>query len=274
MLLDGHIHIFDTVVHAEEFAQRLRTAGIDGGVIISLPPASFRYISPSGTVSERLDNLFAWCNASEHLFPFYWIDPVEDDALEQVDMAVERGVMGFKVICDHYYPGDKRALAVFGKIAKRQRPILFHSGILWDGKPSSIYNRPAEFEVLLDVEGLRFALAHVSWPWWHELIAVYGKFLRASRQRPDLSVEMFIDTTPGTPPIYRQRVLQDVFTVGYEVQRNIFFGTDCQANDYDTARARGWIKRDRAIFQELGITEDVVKNIVSENVKRFVGISA
>jgi predicted TIM-barrel fold metal-dependent hydrolase len=164
-------------------------------------------------------------------------------------------------------------MAVFGEIAERQRPILFHSGILWDGKPSSTYNRPVEFEVLLDVDGLRFALAHISWPWWHELIAVYGKFLSAARKRPDLSVEMFIDTTPGTPPIYRQRVLQDLLTVGYDVQGNIIFGTDCAANDYDLARAQGWIERDNAIFQALDIPEDVVKNIFAENLKRFLGIS-
>lgn len=73
--------------------------------------------------------------------------------------------------------------------------------------PSSQYNRPSEFEPLLEINGLKFSLAHISWPWCDELIAVYGKFLNAYAGNPDHSVEMFIDITPGTPPIYRQEVL-------------------------------------------------------------------
>ena len=77
--------------------------------------------------------------------------------------------------------------------------------------------------------GLRFALAHVSWPWVDECLAVYGKFLNALTRRRELSVEMFIDTTPGTPRIYRQEVLTKLMTIGYDVEHNILFGTDCVA---------------------------------------------
>jgi len=273
MIIDGHIHIFEKSENQKEFVQRLRLAGIDGGILISLPPVSFSNLGPSGSVAERLENLFSWCRSGTNLFPFYWIDPLEDDALDQVTIAVERGVMGFKVICDRYYPGDERVLPVFIKIAENQRPILFHSGILWDGKPSSMYNRPVEFEVLLEVKGLRFCLAHIAWPWCDELLAVYGKFLRTRTRNPDLSVEMFIDTTPGTPPIYRRQALTNILTVGYDVTRNIIFGSDCNANNYNTERAKEWIARDQTIFRDLGIAEDVMANIFSENLKRFLGIS-
>ena len=100
-------------------------------------------------------------------------------AEDQIVMAAEKSIMGFKVICDRYFPGDKRAMEIFRIIAKTKRPILFHSGILWDGKPSSQYNRPSEFESLLEINHLRFSLAHISWPWCDELIAVYEKFLNA-----------------------------------------------------------------------------------------------
>ena len=63
-------------------------------------------------------------------------------------------------------------MEVFRTISQADRPILFHSGILWDGKPSGPYNHPAGFESLLEVDGLRFCLAHISWPWCDELIAV------------------------------------------------------------------------------------------------------
>ncbi len=272
MILDGHIHIFEKTDNHEACMQRLELAGVDGGIILSLPPDSFQKLAPTGTASERLEDLFSWCEAGNNLFPFFWIDPVEANAVAQVNMAVERGVVGFKVICDRYYPGDRRALPVFRKIAEHQRPILFHSGILWDGKPSSIYNRPAGFEALLEIKGLRFALAHIGWPWCDELIAVYGKFLSAARLEPDSAVEMFIDLTPGTPPLYRRDALTKLLTVGYDITRNMIFGTDCSTNDYNVEKAGEWIARDTAIYQDLAITDDVVTQIFSGNLKRFLGL--
>ncbi len=273
MILDGHIHIFEKTERREELTQRLKSAGIAGGIILSLPPDSFQKLAPGGPASERVEDLFSCCETGKNLFPFFWIDPLEDDALEQVDMAVERGVMGFKVICDRYYPGDARALPVFKKIAEHQRPLLFHSGILWDGKPSSIYNRPAGFEVLLEIEGLRFALAHIGWPWCDELIAVYGKFLSAARLDRESTTEMFIDLTPGTPPIYRREALTKLLTVGYDVNRNMIFGTDCSTHDYNVEKAKEWVARDTNIYQELGMPGEVIENIFSGNLKRFLGVN-
>lgn len=272
-MLDGHIHILEGSQDRKKFLDNLYRAGMQGGLLISRPPASLATIAPAAPATERLENLVYWCEAGPDLYPFYWIDPLEEDALAQVEMASQAGVMGFKVICDRYYAGDPRVLPIFQAIAEIDRPILFHSGILWDGKPSSQYNRPLAFESLLKVQGLRFALAHIAWPWCDELIALYGKFLNAHVGNPELAVEMFIDLTPGTPPIYRRQALVNLFTVGYDVQYNVIFGSDCNANDYNTAWTQQWIERDRAIFKELNLSEDVIANIYTENLKRFVGIS-
>jgi predicted TIM-barrel fold metal-dependent hydrolase len=274
MVLDGHIHIVQGAPDQAGFVQRLEAAGVDGGILISLAPPCFGEERQATAPAERLENLFAWCETHPNLHPFYWIDPIAEDALVQVEMAVERGVAGFKVICDRYYPGDERAMETYRRIARAGQPTLFHSGILWDGKPSAPYNRPGEFEALLQVEGLRFALAHISWPWCDELIAVYGKFLNAYTRRSDLSVEMFIDTTPGTPPIYRREALTKLFTVGYDVAHNVIFGSDSTPNEYNVAWVREWIDRDKRIFSELGLSEKTIGGVFAENLKRFLGISA
>ncbi|HOU16075.1 MAG TPA: amidohydrolase family protein [Anaerolineae bacterium] len=272
MILDGHIHIDNGPEDREDFARRLREAGVDGGILLSPAPACFAGAIHTASPQERLEKALFWCEAGPNLYPFYWIDPTETDALEQVDLAVGKGVAGFKVICSTHDPGDPRALWTYQAIAEAGRPILFHSGILWDGKPSSPHNRPANFEALLDVKGLRFALAHISWPWTDECIAVYGKFQAAIRHCDDLDVEMFIDTTPGTPPIYRRDALTRLFTVGYDVSRNVMFGSDNHANAYNTAYARSWIERDRTIFAEIGIEVATINNVFGENVKRFLKI--
>ena len=59
-------------------------------------------------------------------------------------------------------------MKVYNEIAKHEKPVLFHSGILWDGLNSSSTTSP-RFEALLEVNGLKFALAHVSWPWHDEV---------------------------------------------------------------------------------------------------------
>lgn len=274
MILDGHIHTGDGAENREEFLQKLGAAGIDGGVVISLPPPDYRGVAHSAPRFDRVKNVLSWCQLSQNLYPFYWIDPLADDATDQVATAIDRRVMGFKVICDRYYPGDEKAMATFNAIAKVNRPVLFHSGILWDGKPSSRYNRPSEFEVLLEINRLKFCLAHISWPWCDELIAVYGKFLNAYTKDPDLAVEMFIDITPGTPPVYRKEALTKLFTAGYDVENNIIFGTDCSANQYNVEWAQDWLKRDKEIFQELGLGKETLDKIYAENLKRFLGVSS
>jgi len=274
MILDGHIHIMDLSEDRGDFEQNLRNAGINGGLIISLPPPAFPAVAPTASPVDRMNNLLSWCNKSENLYPFYWVDPMENDAVDQVSMAVEKGATGFKVICDRFFPGDRKAMKVFKLIAGVNRPILFHSGILWDGKPSSQYNRPSEFEVLLGIPGLKFSLAHISWPWCDELIAVYGKFLNAYSNDPGQSVEMFVDITPGTPPIYRREALTKLFTVGYDIENNIIFGSDCGTSPYNTGWTRQWIERDRNVFQDLGLNKKILEAIYSRNLKRFVGVSS
>lgn len=273
MALDGHIHIRQTDDPNREIIKVMREANVDGGVLISPKPGHHAVAVEPTTSTERIELLFEWVNADPNLFGFYWIDPLDADAIDQVHEAVSAGVHGFKVICDHFYPGDERAIPIYQEIARNHRPILFHSGILWDGKPSSPFNRPLEFELLLDIAGLKFCLAHVSWPWCDECLAVYGKFLHAHTVKPESCAEMFIDITPGTPAIYRREVLAKLFGVGYDIENNVIFGSDCIADDYSPSWAIEWLERDRAIYAEIGLGQEVVDKIQSGNLKRFLGVS-
>ncbi|MDD3155354.1 MAG: hypothetical protein PHS41_10840, partial [Victivallaceae bacterium] len=178
-MFDSHIHIDNSIVDIAQFKSLLKEAGVNEGIILSLPPENFFTAREKLSPGARLDNLMLWCDGEENFHPFFWLDPIADDAAEQVSAALKRDVCGFKIICDRFYPSDERAMSIFKIIAASGKPILFHSGILWDGKSSSKYNHPIEFECLLDVPKLKFALAHASWPWCDELIALYGKILNA-----------------------------------------------------------------------------------------------
>ncbi len=274
MILDCHIHSSVGKPNPKRLMAEMKQGGIDGGVVISLPPACFVHFKGPNKPQQRLETVMKWTAGAKTLFPFYWIDPTEKDAVAQVKAAVKAGIAGFKTICNHFYPGDTAAMDTYRDIAKANKPLLFHSGILWDGQNSSKYNRPAEFEALIDVPKLRFALAHISWPWVDECIALYGKFQAAHASRPDPSCEMFIDTTPGTPEIYRREALTKIFTVGYRVADNVLFGTDASTGEYGYEWAKVWLCRDQDIYRSVNLDQAGQDKVFYKNLLRFLGRKA
>ncbi|HML49167.1 MAG TPA: hypothetical protein PKE04_20700 [Clostridia bacterium] len=273
MILDCHIHIEDQLDEPGIFAAKLTEAGVDGGIVFSMYPPSFFNGTPEpGDAQRRIAQVMAFTKDHPRLYPFYFIDPTDPDATEQVDLAVKAGIRGFKVICTHHYPQDPRALPVYAHIAKAGKPMLFHSGILYNPGPSGDFNRPCNFEHLFYIENLRFALAHISWPWCDELISVFGKWNSCSgRTAHGIKSEMFVDLTPGTPTLYREEALTKLLTVGYgAMPSHMIFGTDA-ASVYDVEMVTGYIKRDNAIYDKLGIDGQTRAQIYGKNLLAFLG---
>lgn len=273
MINDIHIHIHDLSKPSETLINNMDKADIENILLLSYGPfekgMDIKDISDFN--NKRLDNLFEWKEKDNRIYGFYFINPTEDNAMEQVETAVKAGVDGFKVICYDHYPGDERAIPVYKKIAEYAKPMLFHSGILWNRGPSAIYNRPGNFEELLKVPGLRFALAHVGWPWHDELIALFGKILNAERHGWTKGQKMYIDLTPGTPPIYRKEVLYKLLKVGYKgIEKRMIFGSDNTTENYDEKWIDEWKCRDKAIYDELEIGEDIQNDIFCNNFFDFI----
>ena len=273
MVLDCHIHMVKNVDSKEEFARKMALANVGGGVIFSDAPKAFSNTKPdAGDTKRRIDQVMEFTAGNENLFPFFFIDPMEDNPMEQVDMAVEAGVLGFKVICCHHYPQDDRAMKVWEYIAKKGKPILFHSGILYNDGPSAEYNRPGNFEYMLPIAGLKFALAHIAWPWCDELVAVFGKanYLRFEAFKTDVA-EMYIDLTPGTPPFYREKALRTLIEVGYlSMPDHIMFGTDANSC-FNHEQVNRYINLDNSIYDKLGVPQEYRDKIYGKNLLNFVG---
>ena len=267
MRFDMHIHCWSDPVDPQKLLGNLGKCGFDGGVVFSRYPAAYK---PDGlSAQERMDQVLDICkDYPDRLFPVLWIHPHEPDVLSVVEEAAEKGILGFKMICNNFYVSE--CLPLIEKIRDLGKPIFFHSGILWDGGDSSQYNRPLNWECLVDMKGLRFSLGHCSWTLIDECIALYGKFLNAYAN--GMGAEMFFDTTPGTPAIYRKELLTKLYTVGYDVADNTMFGTDCTASSYSDAWAGNWVKTDGAILRELGADEEVFQKLYHDNLLRFLGL--
>ena len=83
--------------------------------------------------------------------------------------------------------------------------------------------------------------------------------------------EMFLDTTPGTPVIYRKDLFAKIFTGGYDTGHNVLFGSDCFAHDYKPQWAKQWLDIDGELMQEFGVRKEIVENFYYHNVLRFLG---
>jgi len=270
-IYDTHIHLESGSFSAERLQDRLRAAGVSGGVILSQPPEEA--VIPGGApYPERLRNVLALTKDSPSLFPALWLHPLEKDACKKAEEAAGAGIRAFKIICDRFYPDDPACMELLHAIAALGRPVIFHSGILWDGGVSSRYNRPLGFEALIGVPSLRFSLAHCGWPWHDECIALYGKFLNAALQNPDCTAEMFLDLTPGTPRIYRRELMEKLFGVGYDTGHNILFGSDCSVEDYNVDWVRTWKALDDSLYEQLGVPEQIRACIYRDNLMRFLGL--
>jgi len=272
--LDGHIQLLNDQGDIRQFADRLHVSGIGGGIVISQPPPSFPWMGPPASLRSRLDGVLKWSKARSRLYPFFWIDPLEPDAIIQVEIVIEEGIEGFMIVCDRFYPGDERVMPVLAKIVENKKPILFHSGILRDSGLSSKYSRPIEFEVLFKIPGLRFALSNLGWPWTDELIALFGKFMNASHIHAEQAVEMFLDITPAGPPEYRREHLFHLFNSEYDAENRVFFGSGCLVHDYDPGRVKKWLDLDRIIFDEIGLSNALQTSIYLGNLRRFIGTAS
>ena len=272
-IIDAHTHTLNYKPTAKELIEKMDRAGVWGCCIFSNYP--YRTNPEIGTsFDERLYEILSWTDGNkDRLFPVLWVHPFEKDIFSNVKKAVDSGVIAFKMICSDYYVYDETSMKLLSYIAEMGKPVFFHTGILWDGKVSSNYNRPLNWEHLLKIKNLRFSMGHCSWPWHDECIALYGKFLNSIIQSP-ISCEMFFDITPGTPRIYRRDLLTKLLTIGYDVPDNIFFGTDSMVDNYNNGDwVSSWIDFDNKIYDELGVADRVRNKIYNENILRFLGLN-
>ncbi|MBQ9922685.1 MAG: hypothetical protein IJO52_10890, partial [Clostridia bacterium] len=256
--------IYDVHIHAEgtgapqpsKLIENLEKAGVYGGNVISVRPEE-SYGRIKMNYEDRMKNVLAWTKGYEdRLFPVLWMHPREKDIIDKIKDASERGIRAFKMICDNYYVYEDMSMKVIEAVAKTKKPLMFHSGILWIGNAvAGEYNKPIHWEHLLNMPGLRFSMAHCSWPWYDECIALYGRMMAAYRTSPSGAPEMYFDLTPGTPEIYREDLFSKLFRIGYDVPHNTMFGADMSAEEYDSEYTKGWLALDNSLYDKLGIAE-------------------
>jgi len=284
---DCHIHLSSLVASVdppEVFIEKAASAGIDGGTLMSLPPSSYREDSRrSQHWRDRLEYILEYTSHTPGFHPFFWIDPTEPDAFEQISSAASAGIWGYKCICNRYAP--EACLKQFAAMAETGLPIHFHTGILFDHYASSKFTRPGAYECLLEVPNIRFALAHVGNPWVDEYVLLYAKFQAAMRNAPGVRrLRMFIDLTPGVTRLRRHDMFRMLLLSGYANPcSDIIWGTDCLFNSYDVNKTAFWLDFDKKLIGKVAeeskanpgfypqLPDDLWRKITEENLLAFYG---
>lgn len=294
MRSDCHIHVRGE----EEPSKVLRAmdaAKLDVICAISRPPASTRVDgSPSYSEADdrkRLEDISRIASGDrKRVRAFFFVDPAASDAADQVERAVvDFHVAGVKIIPNHFHVHEERFFPVYERIQRLGVPILFHTGILWANADSSRFCRPADLEILQNFPRIRWMMAHISWPWTDECIAVADRFKTMARwaqkldpalqhdyaardvhlhdpaYEPDVACK--VDLTPGTPDVYRAEVLAAAWrALGSHM---LVFGTDGFGADNFADLARHQERDERIFRDEIGLSDADIDRIMGTNLLKM-----
>ncbi len=289
MLIDCHVHSVGNE-SIDDVIKAMDQAGVDKAIIFAPYPAfygrrkvsweptklgEFSYPDVNDEMQRKSTIFISSLQAEDpdRIIAFAWIEPRLKNAVQNIEEAVTKyECKGIKMIPDHWYPWEPRFFKIYEKIQELHVPVIFHSGILFGFKDSSRFCRPCNYEVLINFPELKFALAHISWPWTDECIALFGRFranLRGAMSFGDeraKEMQMYIDITPGTPRFYRREALRKA--LAYGCGDYMIFGSDSTASNF--MNAKHVAEMDRGIIKELGYSDEVVQKIQSRNVERFI----
>ena len=204
--------------------------------------------------------------AAEHadvLIPFASIDPHRGAAgVAQVRrLATEFGIRGVKFHpgAQAFYPNDRMAYPLYEVIQAAGLPALFHTGQTGAGAgaPGGMglrlkYSNPLYLDdVAADFPELTIVMAHPSFPWQDEALAV-------ATHKPTC----FIDLSGWSPKYFPPNLVQYANTL---LKERVLFGTDYPVLDPDR-----WMRD----FEQLPIKPEVRLLIMKENAIRMLKLRA
>lgn len=195
------------------------------------------------------------------LIPFGSVDPHKGKlAVREARELVQAGVHGFKFHpnTQAFWPNDRDHYALYEVIAEAGLIALFHSGTtgIGAGMPGGggvrlKYSNPmAVDDVAADFPELDIILAHPSFPWQDEALAI-------AVHKPNV----YIDLSGWSPKYFPQNLIQYTNT---QLRRKMLFGSD-----YPLITPDRWLSD----FERLPIRDEVRPLVLKENAARLLGLS-
>jgi len=200
---------------------------------------------------------------SDIMIPFASIDPAKGKAgaREARRLVADFGIRGFKFhpTMQGFYPNDRSAYVLYEAIAEAGLPALFHTGQTGVGSGMRggmgmrlKYSNPIYLDdVAADFPEMPIILAHPSFPWQEEALAV-------AQHKPNV----YIDLSGWSPKYFPPILVKYANSI---LKHKMLFGSDWPAITPDR-----WLKD----FAELDIKPEVRPLIVKENAVKLLGLGA
>jgi uncharacterized protein len=200
--------------------------------------------------------------ATEHadvLIPFASIDPAKGKmgAREARRLVQDYGVRGFKFhpSMQGFYPNDRKAYVLYEAIQEARVPALFHTGQTGAGAGARgglgvrlKYSNPIYLDdVAVDFPDMPIIMAHPSFPWQDEALAV-------ATHKPNV----YIDLSGWSPKYFPANLVQYSNTL---LKDRVLFGSDYPAITPDR-----WLTD----FEKLPIKPEVRPMILKGNAIRLL----
>ena len=198
---------------------------------------------------------------SDILIPFASIDPARGrmGAREARRLIADHGIRGFKFhpTMQGFYPNDRTAYPLYEAIAEAGLPALFHTGQTGVGAGMRggngmrlKYSNPMHLDdVAVDFPVMPIVLAHPSFPWQDEALAV-------ATHKPNVWIDLSGWRPKYFPPIlvrYADTLLRD----------RVLFGSD-----WPMIAPEGWLEE----FEDLPIKPENRPGILKGNAARLLGL--
>jgi predicted TIM-barrel fold metal-dependent hydrolase len=224
----------------------------------------FTVDAEAATAHPAISNEEIATAAAEHddvLIPFASIDPAKGPAgaREARRLAESFGVRGFKFHpnLQGFFPNDRSAYPLYEAIQALGLPAIFHTGqtgigarVRGGGGIRLKYSDPMLLDdVAVDFPDLSIVLAHPSFPWQDEALAV-------ATHKPNV----FIDLSGWSPKYFPPQLVRYANTL---LQDKVLFGSD-----YPLLTPDRWL----ADFDALDIKPDVKPKILKRNAMRLLGL--
>ncbi|GAA3374276.1 amidohydrolase family protein [Streptomyces racemochromogenes] len=196
------------------------------------------------------------------IIPFAGVDPYKGRAaVRQIRRLVaDFGVRGFKFHpnIQAFHPNDRMAYPLYEAIEEAGAIAVFHTGQtgIGAGAPGGggvrlKYSNPMDVDdVAADFPGMRIILAHPSFPWQDEALAV-------ATHKP----QVYIDLSGWSPKYFPPRLVQYANTL---LKDKVLFGSD-----YPLLSPDRWL----ADFAALPIKDEVRPKILKENAAALLGLT-
>ena len=194
------------------------------------------------------------------LIPFASVDPGRGDAaVVEVRRLIDAGVRGFKFHppLQMFYPNDRIAYPLYEVIEAAGLPAVFHTGqsgigagVKGGGGIRLKYSNPMFLDdVAADFPEMNVILAHPSFPWQDEALAV-------AMHKPNV----FIDLSGWLPRYLPTQLVHYADTL---LADKVLFGSD-----FPMVTPDQWL----ADFAELKLRDEVRPKILKRNAARLLGI--